>query len=340
MFACISYFSFRSMLVSCIIRIFHVIYFFFPVSTISTFQIKIGMHFLIFFWRSFKDNIYIVISFHSLRRIYFVWANRDLPLRYNREEHCPTVIKAVFSAAVPFGKGFWKFDLYLPLKLQLPPPPPPNAWVVFEIREKQNKTMFSGRLIILISFFLFLRCSWCWMRVLWSRWMFMRKHWLMKPSNVPNRCHRERTSTMGSAPLVSHQLIDMAGGTLSFPIAHCRRAVLLFKLTPVRELQSFCALHLPSIGDGSPRGTRPPFRNPSEAGSALQLSIWTLLNPRLVLELSGFPGSLPGRVSCRQRDRGACKPWTPSEWVSCFGECALSSVCALLIYVTKHLNYT
>lgn len=192
MFACISYFSFRSMLVSCIIRIFHLIYFFFPVSTISTFQIKIGMHFLIFFWRSFKDNIYIVISFHSLRRIYFVWANRDLPLRYNREEHCPTVIKAVFSAAVPFGKGFWEFDLYLPLKLQLPPPPPPNAWVVFEIREKQNKTMFSGRLISLISFFLFLRCSWRWMRVLWSRWMFMRKHWLMKPSNVPDRCHPGR----------------------------------------------------------------------------------------------------------------------------------------------------
>lgn len=128
-------------------------FFFFPVSTISTFQIKFGMHFLIFFWRSFKDNIYIVISFHSLRRIYFVWANRDLPLRYNREEHCPTVIKAVFRATVPFGKGFWDSDLYLPLKLQLPPPQPLNAWVVFEIREKQTKTIFSGRLIVLISFF-------------------------------------------------------------------------------------------------------------------------------------------------------------------------------------------
>lgn len=109
-FAYISYFSFHSMLLSCIIRIFHLIIFF-PVSTISTFQIKFGMHFLIFFWRSFKDNIYIVISFHSLRRICFVWANRDLPLRYNREEHCPTVIKAVFRAAVPFGKGFRDWPL-------------------------------------------------------------------------------------------------------------------------------------------------------------------------------------------------------------------------------------
>lgn len=101
-------------------------YFFSTVSTTSTFQIKFGMHFLIFFWRSFKDNINTVISFHSLRRIYFVRANRDLPLRYNRE-HCPTVIKAVFRAAGPFGKGFRDFDLYLLLKLQLPPPSPPNT---------------------------------------------------------------------------------------------------------------------------------------------------------------------------------------------------------------------
>lgn len=71
----------------------------------STFQIKFGMNFLIFFWRSFKDNINTVISLHSLRRIYFVGANRDLPLRYNRE-HCPTVIKAVFRAVSPLGKGF------------------------------------------------------------------------------------------------------------------------------------------------------------------------------------------------------------------------------------------
>lgn len=164
MFVCVSYFPFHSILVNCIIRIFHLIIFFSTVSTTSTFQIKFGMHFLIFFWRSFKDNINTVISFHSLRRIYFVRANRDLPLRYNRE-HCSTVIKAVFRAAGPFAKGFWDFDLYLLFKLQLPPPLPPTTWLVFKIREKQNETKFAGRLIISIPFFF----SW---DVGSSRWEF------------------------------------------------------------------------------------------------------------------------------------------------------------------------
>lgn len=114
-------------------------YFFSTVSTTSTFQIKFGMHFLIFFWRSFKDNINNVISFHSLRRIHFVWANRDLPLRYNRE-HFPTVIKAVFRAAGPFGKGLWDFDFYLLLKLKLPPPSPPNTCLRNKRKAKQSNT--------------------------------------------------------------------------------------------------------------------------------------------------------------------------------------------------------
>lgn len=112
MFVCISYFPFHISL--CIGELYNQYissdYLFSTVSTTSTFQIKFGMHFLIFFWRSFKDNINTVISFHSLRRIYFVQANRDLPLRYNRE-HCPTVIEAVFRAAGPFGRGFWDWPL-------------------------------------------------------------------------------------------------------------------------------------------------------------------------------------------------------------------------------------
>lgn len=137
-------------------------YFFSSVSATSTFQIKFGMHFLIFFWRSFKGNINTVISFHSLRRIYFVQANRDLPLRYNRE-HCPTVIKAVFRAAGPFGKGFWDFDLYLLYRLQLPSPSHPNTHLRNKRKAKQNN--LAGRLIMLIPFFF----SW---GVVSARWEF------------------------------------------------------------------------------------------------------------------------------------------------------------------------
>lgn len=86
--------------------------------------------------------------------------------------------------------------------------------------------------------------------------------------------------------------------------SHSLRVVLLFELTPVSNLQSFCALYLPSIWDRSPRVGHPPFRNTREAGSALQLGIWTLLNPCLVLELLGLPGSLPERVSSRKRWEG------------------------------------
>lgn len=86
--------------------------------------------------------------------------------------------------------------------------------------------------------------------------------------------------------------------------SHSLRDVLLSKLTPVRELQSSCALQLLSIWNGNPQGACSPFRNPGEAGSALQLSIWSLLSPWLLLEPSGLPGSLPERVSSRGRREG------------------------------------
>lgn len=83
--------------------------------------------------------------------------------------------------------------------------------------------------------------------------------------------------------------------------SHSLRDVLFSKLTPVGELQNFRPLQLPSIWNGNPQGACSPFRNPKEAGSALQLTIWPLLSPWLLPEPPGLPGSLPERVSSRRR---------------------------------------
>lgn len=198
---CISCFSLHSMFMNCIIRIFHLIIFF----SLSVQQVHFKSSLVCISWFSFGSHSKTI---STLSTHFILWGESilfeptDLPLRYNRQEHCPTVIKAVFRAAVPFGKGFW--DLYLPLKLQLPPPPSPSVRVVFYIREKQNKTMFSGRLITLISSSVF---SW---DVVSTGWEFCEAG--------EGLCHWDKTSTMGSTCLVSHQLIGIADGTLNLPI--------------------------------------------------------------------------------------------------------------------------
>lgn len=108
--------------------------------------------------------------------------------------------------------------------------------------------------------------------------------------------------TMGSTCLVSHQFIVMAGGTLSLPIP---LGTCYFPNWPQSEnyrVPVLCSFF--QSGMGTLRELVLLLETPGEAGSALQLSIWSLLSPWLLLEPSGLPGSLPERASSRRRWEG------------------------------------
>lgn len=93
----------------------------------------------------------------------------------------------------------------------------------------------------------------------------MVKHRLVKASCVPNRCHWE--STLHYGPCLPGLCVACRCGWWDTESSHFFSLVLLFKLSPVRKLQSFCALQLPSIQDRSPWAAHPLLETP---GTLLQ----------------------------------------------------------------------
>lgn len=145
------------------------------------------------------------------------------------------------------------------------------------------------------------------MRVLWSRRLFTMKHWLVEPSNVPDRCHWERTSAVASTCLVSRQLIGTAGGTLSLPIPS---VTFRAKNCRVSVLCSFLQSRM-----GALRVLVLALETP---GKLVQLHSWVSGRCYILGLCWGYQGSQglclkefpPGRG---ERERGACKPWTLSK---------------------------
>lgn len=158
------------------------------------------------------------------------------------------------------------------------------------------------------------------MRYLWSRQMFIRKKLNVK--------------MLGESKLFPRQV--SLGEDLCYGLFPTSSLAWLTGHWSFRELQ-FLHYAAPFKAGQEPWGgscsleALGVLETPGKVGSALQLSVWTLLSPWLVLELSGLPGSLHERVSSRQRWEGTrcLQALEVSEWISCLWEHTLWSVSTL-----------